>query len=349
MMFSNIKDKFITMFGVDAEHRYFNITNFVFILVIFLASFASLFHVRGFWLITNTPFWATILAVSTGLGIIGSMMAARYTLWTYASFLLIVIMELIGNIFDAFMNINVASQGFVAFKDLTVPLFDLIYLTEEGQVIPDIVYMRWIASIEGAFIPLLVVLMFHMWMKIRDSFKNPVIDIPEPESIEEPLEEPESIELPLEESIEDIPEPKFRFPKLHQALHDFKKAAMLFGTTDIQEQKKDEETQENTSAEDSKETQEDTNTENTEENATTTESTTGDTEEISTGTTKISESISGDTEEIIENSTTTENISGTTEEIIKTPEITEAADKKKIPKNSLNPLRKLLKRLTQGN
>lgn len=167
-----MKDKILNLLGENTNERYYNLMNLVFISVILIASFASLFHVRGFWLITNTPFWATFLAISTGLGIIGSLMASRYTLWTQLSLILIIIMELIGNVFDSFMNINPTSQGFQTFKQLFQPIFEMFYIVGDGDVIDDVIYMRIIAIIEGAFIPILVVIMFHIWMYVRSVYKS---------------------------------------------------------------------------------------------------------------------------------------------------------------------------------
>jgi hypothetical protein len=163
------------------------ITNAIFISVIIIASFASLIHVRGFWLITNNEFWATCLAVSTGLGIIGSMMATKYSAWTYVTFFIIIIIELIGNIYDAFTKVVVSSQSFQTFKQLSQPLFEMIYIKEE---LTDIVYMRWIATIEGAFIPLLVAVMFHIWSKHVYEAKEIKVEPTESETLKNETEVP---------------------------------------------------------------------------------------------------------------------------------------------------------------
>lgn len=171
-MIQKIKNVIVAVFGYNSEHRYFNVANIVFIMILILGSFASLFHVREFWFITNTPFWATALAISTGLGIIGSMMATRFTGWAYASFILIMLMELMGNVFSAFLHIDVTGIGFLAFKELFEPLFQMIYFVDEGETISDITYKRWVAGITGSFIPILVTIMFHIWLKITEAFKK---------------------------------------------------------------------------------------------------------------------------------------------------------------------------------
>lgn len=163
------------------------ITNSLFILVIFIASFASLIHVRGFWLITNNEFWATCLAISTGISIIGSMMATKYSKITYLIFFIVIIIELIGNIYDAFTKVVISSQSFQTFKQLSQPLFEMIYIKEE---LTDIVYMRWIATIEGAFIPLLVAVMFHIWSKHVYEAKEIKVETTESETPKDETEVP---------------------------------------------------------------------------------------------------------------------------------------------------------------
>jgi hypothetical protein len=183
---NNLYNAFLNLLGNKPKERFFTITNLFFISTILIASFASLFHVRGFWLITNEYFWATALAVATGFGIIGSMMAGRYTWLTYISFFIILIMELFGNIYDAFRNININSDNFIAWKQLIEPIFQMIYIMPEGEAIPNIIYMRWIACIQGSFIPLLVAIIFHMWMKITKAYKESAI---EDKSIQKPNNE----------------------------------------------------------------------------------------------------------------------------------------------------------------
>lgn len=215
-LINNLYKRFLGLFGSNPTERFYSLTNLFFILTILIASFASLFHVRGFWLITNDFFWATSLAFATGLGIIGSMMASRYTAWTYVSFFVIIIMELFGNVYDAFRYIDVNSANFIAWRQLIEPIFQMVYYVDEGKTIPDIIYMRWIASIQGSFIPVLVAIIFHMWMKVRKSFilyqtqKNPsqnanesLVGVNDEVNLNEQILEP--LEIKFDEENNDIP------------------------------------------------------------------------------------------------------------------------------------------------
>lgn len=149
---------------------YFKITNFFFILSILIFSITSLFHVTVFWLITNSLFLAVIMSVGTGLGIISSLLSTRYTKLTYISFFLIILIELFGNIYGAFIHIDITSEYFKGWKELMQPVFSMIYPMEEGVEIPDAIYKRWVAIIQGSFIPLLLSITFHMWMVVRDKY-----------------------------------------------------------------------------------------------------------------------------------------------------------------------------------
>jgi hypothetical protein len=152
--------------------NYFNITNTFFILAILIFSITSLFHVTVFWLITNSLFLSIIMSVATGVGIISSLLSTKYTKLTYISFALIILIELFGNIYGSFIHIDINSEYFKGWKELMEPVFSLFYTVEEGEVIPDAIYKRWAAIIQGSFIPLLLSITFHMWMVVRDKYEK---------------------------------------------------------------------------------------------------------------------------------------------------------------------------------
>lgn len=152
--------------------NYFNITNSFFILAILIFSITSLFHVTVFWLITNSLFLSVIMSVATGVGIISSLLSTKYTKLTYISFALIILIELFGNIYGSFIHIDINSTYFKGWKELMEPIFGLFYTVEEGEVIPDAIYKRWAAIIQGSFIPLLLSITFHMWMVVRAKYEK---------------------------------------------------------------------------------------------------------------------------------------------------------------------------------
>ena len=146
-------------------------TNIFFVLAILIFSITSLFHVTVFWLITNSLFLAIIMSVGTGLGIISSLLSTRYTKLTYISFFLIILIELFGNIYGAFIHIDITSEYFKGWKELMQPVFAMMYPMEDGVEIPDAIYKRWVAIIQGSFIPLLLSITFHMWMVVREKYQ----------------------------------------------------------------------------------------------------------------------------------------------------------------------------------
>jgi hypothetical protein len=154
------------------KDTYFNITNAFFVLAILIFSITSLFHVTVFWLITNSLFLSVIMSVATGVGIISSLLSTKYTKLTYISFSLIILIELFGNIYGSFIHIDINSEYFKGWKELMEPVFALFYTVEEGEAIPDAIYKRWAAIIQGSFIPLLLSITFHMWMVVRDKYEK---------------------------------------------------------------------------------------------------------------------------------------------------------------------------------
>lgn len=156
--------------GLQKNDNYYNITNWFFIIAILIFSITSLFHVTVFWLITNSLFLSIIMSVATGFGIISSLLSTKYTKLTYISFALIILIELFGNIYGSFIHIDVTSKYFLGWKELMEPIFSFFYTMEEGVAIPDVIYKRWAAIIQGSFIPLLLSITFHMWMVVRDKY-----------------------------------------------------------------------------------------------------------------------------------------------------------------------------------
>jgi hypothetical protein len=112
------------------------------------------------------------MSVATGVGIISSLLSTKYTKLTYISFALIILIELFGNIYGSFIHIDINSEYFKGWKELMEPVFSLFYTVEEGEVIPDSIYKRWAAIIQGSFIPLLLSITFHMWMVVRDKYEK---------------------------------------------------------------------------------------------------------------------------------------------------------------------------------
>lgn len=156
---------------VKGKDWYFIFTNLFFVISVSYFSLVSLQHVRRLWEVTNSNTMSYLLAIGTGLSIIVSMMGSKYTKVTYISFFSIILIELFGNIFSAFLHIDVNSYQFKSWVELTSPVFDSWFYFEEGsQRIA--FYKRIISILNGVPIPLLAALCFHIWMKVRSEYKS---------------------------------------------------------------------------------------------------------------------------------------------------------------------------------
>jgi hypothetical protein len=144
------------------------LTQTLFILAILIFAITSLTHVAVFWGVANSFYISAIIAIATGVSIIASLLSTKYTKLTYLSFLIVVIIELVGNIYACFVEIDVNSEGFKAWKELTAPIFEAIFSKDENGVIPDVTFKRSIAILQGSLIPILLSILFHMYMVVRE-------------------------------------------------------------------------------------------------------------------------------------------------------------------------------------
>lgn len=141
------------------------IIDWLFALILIFLSIVSLSHVRELWAISNSYTYASVLAVSTALLLILTIVTYSLSKKSYVFFVFIILVELFGNIYDAYANIDVNSQGFNDWKELTLPLLSL-FLNDIGDK-SLLFFRRIIAILNGSFIPIIMSITLHYWIMIR--------------------------------------------------------------------------------------------------------------------------------------------------------------------------------------
>jgi len=153
-----------------------------FLLPILLVVIMSISHVVSWYDLGNPFSWAIYLSVAIEIFALASVSAAtikinRASIWFL--FGLVTFIQIIGNIFFEYRDININETGFIAWMELIQPLF------EDWTPID---HRRLLAAIQGGTLPLMSLTALHYYIKFAD-LKMEESVIKEKESIGESRDE----------------------------------------------------------------------------------------------------------------------------------------------------------------
>lgn len=183
-----------------------------FLIPILSVAAISISHVVRWYDLANPISWAVYLSIAIEIAAMSAIAASSvkvrgFSVWFV--FIIVTLIQFIGNIYFSYSDIDVSSKGFKDWVDLTSPIFESI-----GSGVTDTISQRrWLALLEGGLLPLISLTCLHFFIKYGDidDIKEiiPVTEIPvkEEKSSEETItfqqtqSEPEAIEI--EKSIEE--------------------------------------------------------------------------------------------------------------------------------------------------
>jgi hypothetical protein len=137
-----------------------------FLLPILLVVFMSISHVVSWYDLGNPLSWAIYLSVAIEIFALASVAAAsisvsRFSVWTL--FGLVTSIQIIGNIFFTYQDINVNSTSFLSWVELIQPWFDDWSNTD---------HRRLLALIQGGTLPAMSLIALHYYIAFNDKEKN---------------------------------------------------------------------------------------------------------------------------------------------------------------------------------
>tara|TARA_B100000927_G_C16465902_1_gene469677 strand:- start:1791 stop:2465 length:675 start_codon:yes stop_codon:yes gene_type:complete len=139
----------------------------MFLLPIILVALISISHVVSWYEMTNPITWAIYLSVAIEVGAITALVAATNKIkgGIWFMFGVVTFIQMVGNIFYSFKEIDANGDLFISWVELTGPVWELV-----GTDITDITAMkRWLAFLEGGLLPVISLTSLHFFVKYEKS------------------------------------------------------------------------------------------------------------------------------------------------------------------------------------
>jgi hypothetical protein len=174
----------------------------MFLVPILLVAGISISHVVSWYSLANPISWAIYLSIAIEIGAMTALVAATNKIkgGVWFMFGLITFIQMIGNIFFCYKEIDETGELFKSWMELTGPVWEMM-----GSKSNDVISMkRWLAFLEGGLLPIISLTSLHFFTKYDDG-KSGNEDIKE--VIKEVIVEKEVIkEVPVEvEKIVEVP------------------------------------------------------------------------------------------------------------------------------------------------
>ena len=156
----------------------------MFLVPILLVAGISISHVVAWYDIANPINWAIYLSIAIEVAAMTALVAAtnRIKGGVWFMFILVTIIQMIGNIFFCFKEIDANGELFKSWMELTSPLWEML-----GSDPTDISSQkRWLAFLEGGLLPIISLTSLHFFTKYDKKMVNTEEDIKEIPVISEP-------------------------------------------------------------------------------------------------------------------------------------------------------------------
>jgi len=134
----------------------------MFLIPILLVAGISISHVVTWYDIANPYNWAIYLSIAIEIGAMTALVAAtnRIKGGVWFMFGLVTLIQMIGNIFYSYKEIDATGDLFKSWVELTGPFWDLF--TDSTDVIS---MKRWLAFLEGGLLPIISLTSLHFFVK----------------------------------------------------------------------------------------------------------------------------------------------------------------------------------------
>ncbi len=134
----------------------------MFLIPILLVAGISISHVVTWYDIANPYNWAIYLSIAIEIGAMTALVAATNKIkgGVWFMFGLVTLIQMVGNIFYSYKEIDATGDLFKSWVELTGPFWDLF--TDSTDVIS---MKRWLAFLEGGLLPIISLTSLHFFVK----------------------------------------------------------------------------------------------------------------------------------------------------------------------------------------
>ncbi len=164
----------------------------MFLLPIVLVAGISISHVVAWYDIANPFSWAIYLSIAIEVGAMTALIAATNKIkgGVWIMFGLITFIQMIGNIFYSYKEIDQNGDLFKSWVELTGPIWEMV-----GSDTTDVPAMkRWLAFLEGGLLPIISLTSLHFFVKYdgkkeEETETTPQVPTNNPPSTDEVIDE----------------------------------------------------------------------------------------------------------------------------------------------------------------
>ena len=139
----------------------------MFLVPILLVAVISISHVVSWYNLANPISWAIYLSIAIEIGAMTALIAATNKIkgGVWFMFGLVTFIQMIGNIFFSYKEIDANGDLFKSWVELTSPVWEAF-----GTDITDVISLkRWLAFLEGGLLPIISLTSLHFFIKYEDN------------------------------------------------------------------------------------------------------------------------------------------------------------------------------------
>lgn len=141
-----------------------------FLIPIITVAVVSISHVTKWYGISNPMVWAMYLSIGVEIAALSALAALSADMGkkVYLPFIIVTIIQFIGNVFFAYDFINVTSESFLMWVDMVAPLIEYIGVDPTDMI----GHRRFLALLEGGMLPVISLSFLHMLVKFTQQTKT---------------------------------------------------------------------------------------------------------------------------------------------------------------------------------